>query len=295
MPASAGAPPPLDLDRAVAERAAPGGAALSAALVEKLAAALALLREAVGMYGDRAVATAFNGGKDATVVLHLIRAVLGRGGRRAADDADDAAGDQAADGGPTISHGGATVIGTKSGSERVLCMYLVEEAAFEEVDAFVRETVAAFDVDAVAQVGGFKKGIQAFVEERGVRAFVMGTRRSDPHAASMRALEPSSPGWPRFMRVNPILDWDYAHVWEFLRAFELPYCPLYDRGYTSIGNVQNTEPNPALAVRSAVESGDRDGYGDEVEVLYRPAWKLASQELERAGRLPSSVAAGMRS
>ena len=74
---------------------------------------------------------------------------------------------------------------------------------------------------------------------------------------------------PPFMRVNPILHWSYAQVWDFLRAFELPYCALYDEGYTSLGRKANTQRNPALR-RS-------DG-------TYSPAWALDDAQLERAGR-----------
>lgn len=37
--------------------------------------------------------------------------------------------------------------------------------------------------------------------------------------------------------VNPIIDWSDEDVWEFIRSRDLPYNPLYDRGYSRVGCV----------------------------------------------------------
>ena len=102
----------------------------------------------------------------------------------------------------------------------------------------------------------------------------MGNRRSDPWSRDLEPICKSSPGWPDFMRVFPILDWSYKHVWSFLRIFELPYCSLYDLGYTSLGELDNTVKNPHLKVESDV--------GDD---NYLPAYALENEEYERESRV----------
>ena len=80
--------------------------------------------------------------------------------------------------------------------------------------------------------------------------------------------------------VNPILDWDYGHVWHFLRLFQLPYCSLYDVGYTSLGKQSDTRPNPALW-------HPKEGAGNSPSALhgeYLPAYRLTDVSQERAGR-----------
>jgi len=51
--------------------------------------------------------------------------------------------------------------------------------------------------------------------------------------------------------------------------FDLPYCSLYDEGYTSLGTVLDTLPCPALA---------RD------DGSFHPAYTLEDWDQERAGR-----------
>ena len=36
-------------------------------------------------------------------------------------------------------------------------------------------------------------------------------------------------------KINPLADWAEADVWEYIRAFNVPYNALHDRGYPSIG------------------------------------------------------------
>ncbi|CAN8075620.1 unnamed protein product [Agarophyton chilense] len=210
--------------------------------------ALETLDSAFRLYSPENVAVAFNGGKDATVVMHLARAAL------------------------------ANWCNENATSAELHCLYMcgAEGEQFSEVNSFVREQVSAYQLSAVEVHLGIKEGICKFTKERdNMCAFILGTRRSDPHGATMEHFEPSSKGWPPFMRVNPVLTWHYHDVWEFLRHFRLPYCCLYDRGYTSLGSVATTGPNPALK-------------NDENERGYEPAWMLEDESLERAGRVSKS-------
>ena len=160
----------------------------------------------------------------------------------------------------------------------------------------LRDTVELFDLDMIVFDKGIKfgEGLQILVDTnrppfagpfpRGrpepvgpphPMAFVLGTRGSDPNAGSQGKFAPSSHYMPAFMRVNPVLDWSYGQIWHFLRLFQLPYCNLYDLGYTSLGTVNDTLPCPALA--KPVVEGESGGYW--------PAYMLRDWDQERAGRI----------
>lgn len=83
-------------------------------------------------------------------------------------------------------------------------------------------------------------------------------------------------GWPPLMRINPILDWKCRQVWQYIYFYNVPYCKLYEKGYTSIGNKKNTKPNPYLRLID-VTTGKTVAYRHGHELL-------DNDELERAGR-----------
>lgn len=104
----------------------------------------------------------------------------------------------------------------------------------------------------------------------------------------MDIIAPTDPSWPQFIRVHPILHWTYSDVWNFLLELQVPYCILYDHGYTSLGSTTNTLPNPLLKSEN-VEGGWEPAHRRksvtgtfERPILIRELVKDASQE--RAGR-----------
>ena len=67
---------------------------------------------------------------------------------------------------------------------------------------------------------------------------------------------------------------------QFIRQLEIPYCELYDQGYTSLGGTKDTHPNPALLVEKGKEAGNLAVDGKR----YKPAHQLWEDEEERLGR-----------
>ncbi len=44
------------------------------------------------------------------------------------------------------------------------------------------------------------------------------------------------------VKLNPLAEWTEEEVWDYVRERDVPYHPLYDRGYTSIGCAPCTRP-----------------------------------------------------
>lgn len=91
----------------------------------------------------------------------------------------------------------------------------------------------------------------------------MGTRETDPYAQNWGILQTTDTdkGWPLYSRVMPIYYWSYQMIWRFLIECELPYCELYDRGFTYVGDQLNSVPNPFLAPENLPSCFGNDNIG----------------------------------
>ena len=72
----------------------------------------------------------------------------------------------------------------------------------------------------------------------GINTWFAGLRRSQAESrANLNALEVRN---GRF-KVHPIFDWSDRDVYLYLKANGLPYHPLWDKGYVSIGDWHSTK------------------------------------------------------
>jgi phosphoadenosine phosphosulfate reductase len=74
-----------------------------------------------------------------------------------------------------------------------------------------------------------------------VDSWVAGVRRED---SANRAKTPKL-GWDKrfgLWKLNPLADWTERDVWNYIREHHLPYNPLHDHGYPSIGCTHCTQP-----------------------------------------------------
>ncbi|XP_058797456.1 FAD synthase-like isoform X2 [Phymastichus coffea] len=195
------------------------------------------LEECYERYQPSEVFLSFNGGKDCTVVLHL-----------------------------------AATLAKLRKFEPPLSLYVTHDA-FPEVDAFVGEAASYYGFELISMDGLIREALSKLLERErpGLKAVLMGTRKNDPGAHSLDTFAPTDPSWPSIMRVFPIISWSYSQVWDFLINHKVPYCSLYDEGYSSLGARDSTTKNPLLR-------------NPDNPSLYLAAHTLADDSSERHGR-----------
>jgi phosphoadenosine phosphosulfate reductase len=81
--------------------------------------------------------------------------------------------------------------------------------------------------------------MQRGLAELGARAWMAGLRRVQSSSREQLPVVSQQDGR---MKVLPIVDWTDRDVHRYLTENDLPYHPLWEKGYVSIGDVHTTRP-----------------------------------------------------
>mmetsp|Transcript_862 Transcript_862/g.2967 ORF Transcript_862/g.2967 Transcript_862/m.2967 type:complete len:164 (+) Transcript_862:1-492(+) len=79
--------------------------------------------------------------------------------------------------------------------------------------------------------------LQRALAETSTDAWINGRRRD--HGAERASL----PVWEG-QKINPLSWWTFEDCWLYLRRHDVPYHPLHDVGFSSLGDIQSTRPVP---------------------------------------------------
>ncbi|TGG95891.1 phosphoadenylyl-sulfate reductase [Natronospirillum operosum] len=118
----------------------------------------------------------------------------------------------------------------------------------ERVEALVREKgLFSFYEDGHKECCGIRKVDGLKRKLATVDAWITGQRRDQ--SPSTRSDVPvveadtafGSPEHP-LVKFNPLANWSSQQVWEYIRMFDVPYNPLHERGFISIGCEPCTRP-----------------------------------------------------
>ena len=203
-------------------------------LAEKISTSVDVLRKLLERHAPERIVTAWTGGKDSTVVLHLWQGVL-----REWDE-----------------------------TAPLRALSVDSGVKFPEVLAFRDDLALTWDVELtiarpgeaarslpiaadVAACCGARKvePLKRAIRVTGAQVVLTGLRRDEHPSRRDRTQCEVRPDLGCDM-VHPLFEWTEMDVWAYHMRVGLPHCTLYDEGYRSLGCVPCTEKG---------EGGERSG------------------------------------
>lgn len=219
----------------------------------KVRTSLALLERAIDNHGLEEIAISYNGGKDCLVMLILLMCTIHR--KFCMKTPNNSTADLPLD-------------------YKLDSIFINSEEPFPKLLEFIQSSTHYYHLNPIIIQLSLKEGFEEYLHSTNnkVRAIVVGIRYADPYGANLEVEQMTDHDWPSFLRIHPILHWNYVDIWDFLVGCNLDYCEMYDNGYTSLGGINTTTPNPYLKM----------GNGS-----YAPAYMLIenADERERLGRI----------
>ena len=118
--------------------------------------------------------------------------------------------------------------------------------------------------------------LQRALEELNVTAWLAGLRADQTdHRASLRTVEQQN----GLYKIHPILSWSRKDIGQYMSEYELPYHPLVEKGYASIGDTHSSRP---IAEGEDERAGRFGGFAQECGI-HMPQTEAENESLGSSG------------
>lgn len=211
-------------------------------LAEKISQAKEVIKKTYFLYNPEKTIVAWTGGKDSTVLLYLIKEALGK--------------------------------------IPFPIMFNDSTMEFDEVYSFIKKitkklslnlTVVKHLENELEEFGNVKDmerklelsrmmkihAVEKFIDANNIETIFVGIRH-DEHAS--RSKETHFSKRKNHTRIHPILEFTEEDIWSYIKAYNVPYVSLYDKGYRSLGE----KPFTSKAKKGR---GERSGREQNKEIL----------------------------
>lgn len=195
------------------------------ALTKKIKTANKVIFDASKRWGSKEIAIAWTGGKDSTVLLHLVREFFnGKVPYRIFFNDS------------TLEFKEIYDFVKKIKKEWKLDLLWIKHMP-DDLIAYkkTKNKEEKMEIMRIAKINAINYALAKF----NIKAFMSGIRL-DEHEA--RSKETYFSKRSTHDRIHPILDFTIDDIWEYTKSYNVPYVNLYDKGYKSLGEKPFTKP-----------------------------------------------------
>lgn len=243
------------------------GELMNLSLDEKVEKSKEIIKEAVQKFGKDKIATAWTSGKDSTLLLSLIRSTFngkvpipvmfvdtGKHFDKVYRFRDELA--KKWDLKIINAKNTETIERAEKGVVKVDKLSEQMREELREIGWKEKEFRIALDREPCCHLLKSVATKQAIVRNK-LKALIVGIRWDEQKSRSEeKYFSPRKK--PDHVRVHPILHLRWKDVWRYIKLKNIPYNPLYDEDFTSIGCFTCTTPNPKGEIERAGRSQDKE-------------------------------------
>lgn len=197
-------------------------------LTEKIKKSQEIIIKASKKFKSKEIAIAWTGGKDSTVLLHLVRQTF-NGKIPFKVFFNDSTIEF-----PEI-YDFVKKIKKDWNLDLIWQKHLPEDLKAYEIAVKENNKEMAMEIMRIAKINAINFAISKYK----IKAF-MSAIRWDEHEA--RSKETYFSKRSTHERIHPILHFTINDIWEYIKTFKVPYPSLYDKGYKSLGEAPFTKP-----------------------------------------------------